>query len=144
MDTETAGRMRAVIVKLSRQLNASAAHEGLTPSQASALGIIVFRGPLSLTELASVEGLNPTMVSRIVGKLDDARLIRRVANTEDLRSASVEATDDGRQVNEVIRTKRAEVVSEFADRLAPAQQTLLIEALPALEALAEELKLQPR
>ena len=34
------------------------------------LGLVVFRGPLSLAELAeSLQGLNPTMLSRVVGRL---------------------------------------------------------------------------
>jgi DNA-binding MarR family transcriptional regulator len=140
MDTETVGRLRNVIGKLSRQLNASAAGEGLTPSQASALGLIAFRGPLSLPELASLEGLNPTMVSRIVGKLDDARLIHRVPNAADLRSANVEITADGKEVHELIRAKRAKVVSECVAILPADQQLALADSLPALEALAEALK----
>jgi DNA-binding MarR family transcriptional regulator len=144
MDTETVGRLRAVISKLSRQLNASAAGEGLTPSQASALGLIAGRGPLSLTELASLEGLNPTMLSRIVGKLDDARLIRRVQNPNDLRSANVEITEDGRMIHELIRSEQAAVVSQCVARLPTDQQELLAASLPALEALVTELKHRAR
>jgi DNA-binding MarR family transcriptional regulator len=140
MDTETVGRLRAVISKLSRQLNASAAGEGLTPSQSSALGLIAGRGPLSLTELASLEGLNPTMLSRIVGKLDDARLIRRVPNPADLRAVNVEITDDGSLINERIRAQQAAVVSECVERLPQGQQETLADSLPALEKLVDELK----
>ena len=51
------------------QLNSSSTGAGLTPSQASVLGLIVARGPLSLSELSEVERLNPTMLSRVVSKL---------------------------------------------------------------------------
>ena len=54
MDAQAVARLRGVIARLSRQLNASATHEGLTPSQASALGLIDWRGELSLTELADL------------------------------------------------------------------------------------------
>lgn len=143
MEMESIIRLRGVVVRLSRQLNASAAGEGLTPSQASALGLIAFRGPLGLAELASLEGLNPTMVSRIVGKLDDARLIRRVVNADDLRSITVEVTADGREVNDMIRAGRAQVLSACVDRLDPHDTEALVRALPALEALAEELRSNP-
>ncbi len=143
MDADTGGRLRGVITKLSRQLNASAAGEGLTPSQASALGLIAFRGPLSLAELASIEGLNPTMVSRIVGKLDDSRLIRRVADANDMRRASVEVTPDGDQLNELIKSKRGASVAEAFNRLTPDEQESVLSALSALESLAKELGRKP-
>ncbi|MES2170046.1 MAG: MarR family transcriptional regulator [Actinomycetota bacterium] len=140
MDTEAGSRLRGVIAKLSRQLNASAAGEGLTPTEASALAVIAFRGPIGLPDLTALEGLNPTMVSRIVGKLDDARLIRRVPNADDLRSANVEVTADGREANDRIRLERAKVVSESVMQLPDDLQQALIVALPALEALADQLQ----
>jgi hypothetical protein len=59
-----------------------------------------------------------------------------------LRSASVEATTDGREVQQLIQSQRATVVSECVRRLPAGQQDALVSALPALEALANELKLR--
>jgi DNA-binding MarR family transcriptional regulator len=140
IDVDAVARLRGVIARLSRQLNASATHEGLTPSQASALGLITFRGPLSLTELADLEGLNPTMVSRIVGRLDELELIQRRQNPQDLRAALVEVTRSGQAMNERIRDERGNVVSGCLDRLPAAQRSAIVAALPGLESLAEELK----
>ena len=67
MDDDGAIRLRRVIGKLARQLNASSTGAGLTPSQASVLGLIVARGPMSLADLGELEGLNPTMLSRVIG-----------------------------------------------------------------------------
>jgi DNA-binding MarR family transcriptional regulator len=139
MDLDVSARLRGVVMRLSRQLNVSATHQGLTPSQASALGLITFRGPLSLSELAGLEGLNPTMVSRIVGRLDELGLIRRTPNPQDLRSALVEVTETGRTANERIRTERSRVLSDCFGRLPAAEQQAIVAALPALESLAEEL-----
>lgn len=140
MDPDAVARLRGVIAKLSRQLNASATHEGLTPSQASALGLITWRGPLNLAELADLEGLNPTMVSRIVGRLDELQLIRRKQNPLDLRAALVEITAAGRAVNERIRAERGNVVSACLEQLPEEERTAIVDALPALESLAELLK----
>jgi DNA-binding MarR family transcriptional regulator len=143
MDVEVAARLRGVINKLSRQFNASATGEGLTPSQASALGLIAWRGPLSLAELADIEGLNPTMVSRIVGKLDEEGLARRVQNPQDLRSGLVEITEAGTAMHERIKAERGKVVAECFVRLPEAEREAIIGALPALEALAGALKSVP-
>jgi len=144
MDADGVTRLRGVIARLARQLNASSTGEGLTPSQASVLGLIVFRGPLSLAELADLEGLNPTMLSRVVGRLIELELIRRIPDPADLRSASVVSTPAGQQVDQRVKAQRAAVVSECVDQLTGEQQHALAAALPGLEALAEALKKSTR
>jgi DNA-binding MarR family transcriptional regulator len=139
MDEDAAIRLRQVITKLARQLNVSSTGEGLTPSQASLLGLVVGRGPLSISELTELEGLNPTMTSRMLGVLDTMGLIERTRDPSDLRSASITATPAGRRSDERIKALRAEVVSAAMDRLSPAQQRAVLTALPALEALRTEL-----
>src|SRR6201996_4916497 len=71
MDVEQVTRLRSVISRLARQLNDTSTDEGLTPTQYSVLGLVRNRGPLGLAELASLEGLNPTMLSRVVKVLDE-------------------------------------------------------------------------
>jgi DNA-binding MarR family transcriptional regulator len=139
MDEDAAIRLRQVITKLARQLNVSSTGEGLTPSQASLLGLIVGRGPLNISELTELEGLNPTMTSRILGMLDAMGLIDRTPDPSDLRSASITATQDGRRTDERIKAQRAAVVSAAMERLPAAQQKAITAALPALEALRNEL-----
>ncbi|MEJ1229789.1 MAG: MarR family transcriptional regulator [Galbitalea sp.] len=129
-----------MINKLSRQFNLSATDEGLTPAQASCLGVIDGGGPLSLTELTRIEGLHPTMMSRVVGKLDELGLVRRVANPDDLRSAVVEMTETGRQTHERIKAARGKVASEYLNRLSEEDRVAILAVLPALEALAQELR----
>src|SRR5579863_5922375 len=79
MEEDSVIRLRRAVLRLARQLNAASVGEGLTPTQASVLGIVTHRGPLGLTELTEIEGLNPTMLSRVVGKLDSFGLIRGCA-----------------------------------------------------------------
>jgi DNA-binding MarR family transcriptional regulator len=140
MDDDGVIRLRRVISKLARQLNSSSTGEGLTPTQASVLGLIVFRGALSLGELADLEGLNPTMLSRVVSKLSEMGLIDRIPDPADLRSASVSATAAGVAVDERVKAQRSAAVSQCMEQLAPQSQAVLAEALPALEELAEALR----
>jgi DNA-binding MarR family transcriptional regulator len=144
MDAEGVTRLRGVIARLARQLNASSTAEGLTPSQASVLALVVYRGPLSLSELADLEGLNPTMLSRVVGRLQELELIRRVPDPADLRSASVMATQEGQKVDRRVKAQRAAVVSQCVNQLSDQDEQALSAALPALEALAEALKKSAR
>ena len=98
MDVELVARLRGVIGRLARQLNDTPTGEGLTPTQYSVLGLVRGRGPLGLAELAGLEGLNPTMLSRVVRVLDDSGLIRRLPDPSDLRAARVQITPDGELV----------------------------------------------
>ncbi len=140
MDDEGAIRLRRVIIKLARQLNASSTGEGLTPSQASVLGLIVARGPMTLPDLGELEGINPTMLSRVIGRLVDMQLIDRIPHPADLRSVSVVATAAGRRVDKQIKARRAAAVSRCLEMLPADEVVALTTALPALEDLAETMR----
>ena len=140
MDNDTVIRLRRVVLKLARQLNAASREEGLTPTQASVLGITTMRGPLSLAELTEIEGINPTMLSRVIGKLDEYGLLKRLRDPDDFRAAWVEVTPKGRGVYERIAAQRSAVISESVSGLPDGEQAALLAALPALENLAEDLR----
>jgi DNA-binding MarR family transcriptional regulator len=137
MDDDGAIRLRRVISKLARQLNTSSTGAGLTPSQASVLGLIVARGPLGLSELGDLERLNPTMLSRVVSKLHSMELIDRIPDPADLRSASVVSTPAGERIDQQIKARRAAAVSQCLKLITAEQVQMLTEAMPALEALAD-------
>lgn len=136
MDVELVARLRGVIGRLARQLNATSTGEGLTPTQYSVLGLIRARGPLGLAELTELEGLNPTMLSRIVRKLDDGGLIRRRPDPSDLRAVRVEITPEGVTVQERVRRLRSAVLTDWLNQLPPDTADTLLAAVPAMEALA--------
>ena len=140
MDNDTVIRLRRVVLRLARQLNAASGQEGLTPTQASVLGITVGRGPLSLAELTELEGINPTMLSRVIGKLDSFGLIKRLRDPDDFRAARVEATSEGRLMHERISAQRSAIISACVTGLPADQEDALVAALPAFENLAEELR----
>ena len=144
MDSDTVIRLRRVVLRLARQLHAASREEGLTPTQASVLGITTIRGPLSLAELTELEGINPTMLSRVIGKLDEYGLIKRLRDPDDFRAARVEVTPKGRDVYDRIAAQRSAVISEAVTGLPGGQQAALLAALPALENLAENLRVTVR
>lgn len=138
MEADEAVRLRRAVNKLARRFNTSATDEGLTPTQASVLSLIAGRGPISIGELQRRERINPTMLSRVVGKLDEIGFIVRTPDPGDLRSASLVATEQGQLAHLRILAQRAETVSTSAKRLSPREYASLIQALPALERLAED------
>ncbi len=136
---DAAARLRSVIGRLSRHLNASASSEGLTPSQASVLALLSFHGQLASAELVRREGLNPTMASRILGRLEELGLIRRAQNADDLREVKVEITDQGRIVSKQIQDSQSMIVADRLDELTDDEQNAIARAIPALEALSASL-----
>ena len=140
MDSELMARLRAVIPRLARVLNDTSTGEDLTPTQYSVLALVRGRGPLGLTELTELEGLNPTMLSLVVKALDERGLIRRMPDPGDLRAARVAVTPLGEQVHERIRQQRTKVLSECLHDLPQETTATLLAAVPDLEALAEALK----
>ena len=140
MDAELLARLRGVIPRLARQFNETSTGEDLTPTQYSVLALVRARGPLGLAELTELEGLNPTMLSRIVKVLDERGLIRRLPNPNDMRAARVEVTPEGELVAGRVREQRTRVLSECLERLPPQTVDLLLAAVPAMEALAEAVK----
>ncbi|HEY3924265.1 MAG TPA: MarR family transcriptional regulator [Acidothermaceae bacterium] len=141
MDAKTVTRLRTVIGRLARDLNATATNEGLTPTQASVLGLVSGRGPIGLAELNELEGLNPTLLSRVVSKLEELGLIERVPDPADLRTANVAVTTAGQSVHERIRDARADIISDCMTRLPKRSVSSLIAALPALEELSAQVRL---
>jgi DNA-binding MarR family transcriptional regulator len=132
-------RLRTVIGKLSRRLRPTVAGSGLTPSQTSVLFTIARLGPLRLSEVAELESLNPTMLSRITAQLCDSGLIKRSADPKNRRSAVVQATAAGRRRRERIHRERTAALGAHVETLDEEQQAALWAALPVLEELAEQL-----
>jgi DNA-binding MarR family transcriptional regulator len=144
MDAELVARLRGVIPRLARELNDTSTGEGLTPTQYSVLALVRSRGPLGLAELTELEGLNPTMVSRIIKVLDERDLIRRMPDPHDLRAARLAATPMGEQVHDRVRAQRTRVLSACLEQLPVETAETLLAAVPAMEALAEAVKPAPR
>jgi DNA-binding MarR family transcriptional regulator len=137
LDDESADRLRAAIGRLARRLRPTLAASGMTPTQISVLFTVARLGPLGLSELAEIEAINPTMLSRVVVQLCELGLIRRESRPEDRRAATVTATPAGRRMRERVHRERARALAEYVAELAEREQTALAAALPALERLVE-------
>jgi DNA-binding MarR family transcriptional regulator len=142
LHTDTPARLRAALGRLHRRLRPTAAGTtaGLTPTRISLLNTINRLGPIRLSDLAAEEGINPTMLSRVVSDLALGGLIERAGDPQDRRAALVMVTREGRKLIERMRRERTDVLSVALDGLSPSERRALERALPALERLAEELK----
>src|SRR6266566_5247051 len=93
--SELASQLRFAVMRLSRRLRQHAP-EDITPSQLSALSVIVRDGRLTLRQLAEAERVQPPTVTRVVDMLEQKGLALRIPSEEDRRVAFVEPTAAGR------------------------------------------------
>jgi len=135
-DTEEVARLRIALTRIARTMDREVEGGGLTRTQLWVLGTVTRLGPLGLGELAELEHLNPTMLSRIIGKLGDAGLVRRVADPDDRRAAKVEATKAGRALHQRRRAERTRLLAELLAQVPQSDADALLGVLPSLEALS--------
>ena len=113
IDADTAVRLRIAIARLSRRLRptAAGADAGLTPTRVSVLLTIVREGRIRISDLASAESLNPTMLSRVISDLVDAGLVARVSDDGDRRAAWVQSTAAANKLAERMRRERTRALN---------------------------------
>jgi DNA-binding MarR family transcriptional regulator len=129
-------RLRVALARLSRRLRR---HElaGLTPTQLAALATIGKTGPMRLGDLAAVEGIAPSTLTRLVTALEEVGYVRRCADPSDARASTLTITVHGQDALERIRTETTLMLTASLELLTPDQRAALAAALPVLEQLAE-------
>lgn len=142
LDLDTAARLRASIGKLHRRLRPTAAGKaaGLTPTRTSVLFTVARLGPIRLSDLAEEEGLNPTMLSRVIADFAESGLVTRACDPGDRRAALVEVTAAGRKLCAQMRGERTDALGLALGALGADQRLAVEQALPVLEQLADSLK----
>lgn len=143
-DDGEVSRLRVALGRISRQVDRQTSGGELTKTQFSILTTAVRRGPIRAAEMAEIETLNPTMLSRLIGKMEAAGLLRRSAHPDDGRAVVVSATPEGIALHAELRDKRTRLFAEYLGQLPEADTRDLLAALPALEALGERMCRQAR
>src|ERR671939_367567 len=68
----SAGRLHSAAIHLLRRVRREDAASGLPAPRLSALSVVVFRGPLTVSDLAAAEQVRPPTATRIVTALEEA------------------------------------------------------------------------
>jgi len=111
---EVADRLHSAAIHLLRAVRAQDQALGIGPAQLSALSVLVFGGPRSISALARAEQVRLPTMSRLVAALERGGLVTRATDRHDRRSTIVAATAQGRSV---LRQGRERRVAELARRL---------------------------
>jgi DNA-binding MarR family transcriptional regulator len=135
-------RLRIAVARMARWLRPTAAAGSLTATEVDMLVVAEKHGPARMSDLASFCGLNPTMLSRMVPKLEQAGFLRRQPDPKDGRVWRVEATKKARTLLERVRTERNDALSRLLDELDDGEREAIAAATPVLEKLAERFRSQ--
>jgi DNA-binding MarR family transcriptional regulator len=135
---QLAGELRPAVFRLARHLRqARADAEELTPSQLSAMGVLLREGDLPIGELAAYEQVRAPSMTRLVDHLESRGLLRRTQSPTDKRASIVGLTEQGSELLEANRRRRNEWLAVRLEKLTEEERAVLRTAIPLLRKIAE-------
>jgi DNA-binding MarR family transcriptional regulator len=136
--TETANRLRPVLIRLSRELRRETDALGITSPQATLLWLIREHPGLSLRELAALERISAPSLSGHVDRLERLGLIDRVRSEGDRRRVGLELTEQGMRLLRRVRARRTSWLTERLKTLEPDEVDAIEQAIGPLHRLLVE------
>ncbi len=101
-----AERLHAASIRLLRGMRAADIESGLSGPKLSALSVLAFAGPQSLSSLARAEQVRAPTMSKLVADLEAAGLAAKRTDKTDKRGVRIEVTARGRALMEEGRKRR--------------------------------------
>ena len=130
-----ADRLHSLAIHLLRRIRRGDDASGLSAPRLSALSVIIYRGPISLTELAKAEAVTAPTMTRLVQALVRAGLVEKSVLQTDNRVVLLRATAAGRRTLDVARTNRLAALEGLLERLDAEDAAVVARAVEALEPL---------
>ena len=130
-----ADRLHSLAIHLLRRVRRGDDAAGLSAPRLSALSVVIYRGPISLTELAKAESVTAPTMTRLVQALVKAGLVEKSVDASDNRAVLLRTTDLGRQTLDVARARRLAAIEELLSRLDPDDAASVERAVSILEPL---------
>src|SRR5689334_24806632 len=110
-----ADRLHSLAIHLLRRIRRDDDAAGLSAPRLSALSVVIYRGPISLTELARAEGVTAPTMTRLVQALVKAGLVEKTVNKTDNRVVQLRPTAAGRRTLDIARAERLAAMRELLD-----------------------------
>jgi DNA-binding MarR family transcriptional regulator len=134
-----ADAVHSAAIHLLRRLRRVDEAAGIGPARLSVLSVLVFRGPARLTDLAQAEQVRPPTMTKLVGSLERAGLVRRSPDPDDARAVRVEPTARGRRVLLQGRARRVRALAAALRDVSSADLDVLRRAAALMERLSRTL-----
>ena len=133
---EIADKLHSAAIHLLRRLRAEDDAMNLSPPRLSALSVVVFAGPVTLSDLAAAEQVRLPTISRLIKDLESEGLVRRLKAGDDARVQRVEATAKGKKILMEGRRRRVSRLAADLAALSTAERARLGEAAELMERLS--------
>jgi DNA-binding MarR family transcriptional regulator len=130
---DLADRLHSVAIHTLRRVRREDTAAGLPAPQLSALSVIVFGGPLTMSALAAAEQVRPPTMTRVVAALEALGLVSRSTDAEDRRITMLSATKEGRRTLEEGRRRRIAALAAELSRLGARELAAVRRGVDALE-----------
>ena len=124
-------------IRLLRFVRREDAAAGLSAPQLSALSVLVFGGPQTMSALAQAEQVRPPTMSRLVDDLERLGLAERISQPGDRRVYLARVTDAGRTLLEEGRRKRLAKLVEILGCATQSERRALRSAAQTLVRLTD-------
>lgn len=131
-----ADRLHSAAIHLLRHVRRQDPASGLSAPRLSALSVIVFGGPVTMSDLAQAEQVQLPTISRLITSLEHEGLVQREIDSTDRRVVRVHATPEGKRVLDEGRERRIRDLGEQLLRLPPGELETLHRAAEILERLS--------
>lgn len=125
---DVADRLHGAAIRLLRAVRVADAETGLSAPKLSALSVLTFGGPASLTALARAEQVTAATMSKLVSDLEAAGLVAKRTDHRDRRGVRIEATARGRALLHEGRKRRLELLRKRVAKLSAADRQRLAHA----------------
>jgi DNA-binding MarR family transcriptional regulator len=135
---DAADRIHSAAIHLLRRVReVDAGAMGISAARASALSVLVFGGPKSLTELAAAERVTPATMSKLVAAMEAEGFLRRHPDVNDARSIRIEPTAKARRILERGRARRLDVLDGLLARASAEEVAAVRTAADVVERVLE-------
>lgn len=144
---DVADRIHSAAIRLLRYVRRADLAAGISAPQLSALSVLVFGGPRTMSQLAAAEQVRLPTMSKLVAELESRGLVVRNTDPSDRRVSRVLPTRKGRTLLEESRKRRlARLVDALSHLSKPQLATFAAAAdtvfLVALSGFSEEKQLK--
>lgn len=131
--------LHSAAIHLLRRVRKEDERSGISPGRLSALSVLVFGGPMRLTDLARIEQVKPPTMTRIVAGLAAQGLVRRETVPGDARAVRLVATARGARTMHDARRRRVQSLAAALTGLAADEIAVLSRAATLMERIGKAL-----
>jgi DNA-binding MarR family transcriptional regulator len=128
-----ADALHSATIHLLRGVREEDERTGIGPARLSALSVLVFAGPMRLTELARLEQVKPPTMTKVITGLEAVGLVRRRVDPADARAVRLEATARGTKLLQEGRRRRVNRLAAALRALTADEVNVLAEAATIID-----------